>query len=278
MIVGPTSVKPARGARICAYSDARRDRSVIMRSLTRTETVSPLRSHGRSGTARQLLSRASRVGAALWLFWSPPAQALELTPFLGARWLPLDTFHAGLDIGSGAGWLGERAARTQRLGEAGPTLHLGLTADFFDLVSTSLTFGTIFVDEKAAFSEMVIDEDSDVFEADSSLNINILGISAGLRTPDLYLAGHLEKNAWIATSAFARYGHAWLSGSRGIGNCIDCAEEELTLDDGDYLDAGVDLSFKDGNAWGMRLYGSYRHYLRAAPVSEIQIGIGFGYW
>ncbi len=87
--------------------------------------------------AQRLTSRASLVGAALWLFWSPPAQALELTPFLGARWLPLDTFHAGLDIGSGAGWLGERAARTQRLGQGGPTLHLGLTADFFDLVSTA---------------------------------------------------------------------------------------------------------------------------------------------
>jgi hypothetical protein len=198
--------------------------------------------------------------------------------FVAGEWLRLDPFHARFGLGSGVGWMSSRAERTLAVGRVGPTLHFMAGADLFDLVSMEGGLGTIFVKDRASFSESVIDTAGDVSDADSSLNITIFSASAGVKTPDLCLGGNAERNVWAAASAHLRYGHAWLSGGRSIPNCVDCSDEDLALANGDFVDAGVHVGFKAGDGIGMLAFTTYRHYLDASSAGEVQLGIGFSYW
>ncbi len=191
---------------------------------------------------------------------------------------PLDPFHAGLYIGSGYGRLQGATAESQQIGQDGPTLAFRVHFDLYDLISTSISMGTIFVGDSEGFEQNVRDGSGRTFSKESSLNITIIGLSAGLRTPEFCL-WRSETGAPLGISAYARYGNAWISGGRSISNCINCRTEDVALNGGTFVESGVDLGLKAGNGWGMFGSAGYRHYFSGSSArNEIQIGVGVSYW
>ena len=193
--------------------------------------------------------------------------------------LPLDPFHAGVMFGSGVGWFTSKTATTQAIGKIGPTLHAGLTLEFYDLVTTAFSVGTIFVKDKASFNQAVVDAYGNTSNASSSSNITILGLSAGLRTPDLCLHDDADGKKWLAMNAYARYGIAWVSGDRVISNCTNCDSRPLSLDGGKFIESGLKIGSKKGNSLGVAGILGYRHYFAgASPSGEVQVAVEFSYW
>jgi len=193
--------------------------------------------------------------------------------------LPLDPFHAGVMFGSGVGWFTSKTATTQAIGKIGPTLHAGLTLEFYDLVTTAFSVGTIFVKDKASFNQAVVDTYGNTSNASSSSNITILGLSAGLRTPDLCLDYAADGKKWLAMNAYARYGLTWVSGDRIISNCKDCDSRPLSLDGGKFVESGIKIGSKRGNSFGVAGILGYRYYFAgASPSGEVQVAVEFSYW
>lgn len=192
--------------------------------------------------------------------------------------LPLDPFHAGLTIGSGVGWFTEDAT-AQGLGKMGPTLHFSAILELYDLFTGAVSVGTIFVKDKSNFSQGVMDAMGNTFDANSSINLTIVGLSGGLRTPDFCLRFKPDGKGWLAMNAFARYGHAWVSGSRSIENCKDCRSDPLELSGGQFVESGLDVGSKQGDGVGVSVIGGYRQYLGgASPSGEIELAFEISYW
>jgi hypothetical protein len=190
----------------------------------------------------------------------------------------LDPFHAGLTIGSGVGWFTSQTTSTQSIGQIGPTLHVGLNLETYDLVTVAFSIGTIFVKDKASFNQAVVDKYGNTSNASSSSNITIAGLSAGLRTPDFCLHTYTDGKKWLATNAYARYGLTWVSGSRIISNCSDCDSRSLSLDGGKFVESGVRLGIKRDNTFGTAGILGYRYYFAgASPSGEIQVSLEFSF-
>ncbi|HMA93662.1 MAG TPA: hypothetical protein VKP30_13315 [Polyangiaceae bacterium] len=212
----------------------------------------------------------------------PEKASPELASAAGSQegsFLPLDPFHAGLSIGSGVGWFTSQTVNTQALGKVGPTFHAGVSLELYDLLSVAFSAGTIFVKDKASFNQTVVDTYGRTSDASSSANITILGLSAGLRTPDLCLHQHADGKGWLATNAYVRYGLAWVSGDRVISNCKDCDSSPLSLDGGQFVESGIKLGSKRANAWGIAGILGYRQYFAgASPSGEVQLAVEVSYW
>jgi hypothetical protein len=197
----------------------------------------------------------------------------------GGSFLSLDPFHAGLLLGSGVGWFTSQTTSSQSIGSVGPTLNAGLSLELFDLITTAISAGTIFVKDKASFKQGVVDNFGNTSEASSSTNITIVGLSAGLRTPNLCLYDYGDAKRWIVTNAYARYGVAWVSGSRIIENCKDCDSRPLSLNDGQFVESGVKLGIKRANTLGLAGVLGYRQYFAgASPAGEVQLAMEISYW
>ena len=192
---------------------------------------------------------------------------------------PLDRFHAGFGFGSGIGWVTDEAARANLVGKTGPTFHLDVGADIYDLVTLEGSLGTIFLKDDGAYQETVIDQDGVVFDADSSLSLTVATLAAGLRTPDLCLAANQQvRGGWLALFGYVRLGHAWVGGGREIGNCIDCRRETLATPGGTFLEPGLSIGLKANDSWGFSLVSSYRGYFSGTVASEWRIGLMISNW
>lgn len=196
------------------------------------------------------------------------------------RFSPLDPFHAGFGLGSGVGWVSDKTARENLVGTSGPTLHLDVDADIFDLVTLAGSVGTIFLRDDARFRQMVIDSQGQVSDADSSLNLTLASLSGGLRTPDLCLvANQRRKGGWLAMYGFGRVGHAWIGGGRSISRCIDCRQEKLATPGGEFIEPGLSIGLKANDGVGASLVSSYRGYFGgSAAAGEWRIGLTFSNW
>jgi hypothetical protein len=193
---------------------------------------------------------------------------------------PLDPFHAGFGIGSGVGWVTEQAAQANRVGGSGPTLHLDVDGDFFDLVTLGGSLGTIFLKDDGSYTQTVIDSEGEVSDAKSSLNLTLASVFTGLRTPDLCLAANERMQAgWVALYGFTRFGHTWVGGGRSIAQCIDCRSEEVSPMGGWFIEPGLSLGLKANDSWGASLVSSYRGYPAGAGVAgEWRISLMFHNW
>jgi hypothetical protein len=193
---------------------------------------------------------------------------------------PLDPFHAGFGIGSGVGWLTNQAASYNHVRKSGPTFHLDVDADVFDLVTLGGSLGTIFLKDDGQFKQTVINTEGDVYDAESSLNLTQASLFTGLRTPDYCLAANQKLRAgWVALYAFTRVGYTWLGAGRAIAQCIDCREDTLSTPGGVFVEPGVSLGLKANDGIGMSLVTGYRGYPSGASVAgELRIAIMFHYW
>jgi hypothetical protein len=107
--------------------------------------------------------------------------------------------------------------------------------------------------------------------AESSLNLYIFALTAGLRTPDYTVAELPTPGHRAAISGYARFGPAWISGQRSIEMCVDCHVEELELADGSLLELGATLGLMlDG--LGLSLLAGYKQYSASAVSGEIDLG------
>src|SRR5689334_3517867 len=71
------------------------------------------------------------------------------------KFSPLDPFHAGFGFGSGVGRVTDETARANLVGKTGPTFHLDVGADIYDLVTLEGTLGTIFLKDNGAYQQTV---------------------------------------------------------------------------------------------------------------------------
>lgn len=188
----------------------------------------------------------------------------------------LHPFRVGLLIDLGYGKLDTTQTRAKSIGDSGFAFGSSLNADVFDLVSLGATAGTVFVDDNAEFEQGVVNLAGDETTAESTLNVNLLALSAGLRTPTLRLAGD-STGAYSGMWLFARYGKSWQGASRSIANCGDCDSEDITLGDGAFLDSGLLLGLlNDESPLGLLAGVGYRLYFdEAAARYSITGKLGF---
>jgi hypothetical protein len=105
------------------------------------------------------------------------------------------------------------------------------------------------------------------------LNLNNLGLSAGLRSPALHLTEPDEYGNYPATWVFARYGTSWQSASRSIAMCGDCDSEDIDLGDGSFIDAGALIGIFYGKApLGLVVGCNYKHYMGDSAIKYIFSG------
>ena len=189
----------------------------------------------------------------------------------------LHPFRMGLLIDLGYGKLDTPQTRSKSIGDSGFGFGSTLNADIFDLVSLGATAGTVFVEDNAEFEQGVVNQVGEESTAESTLNVNLLGLSAGLRTPTLRLGGDGGAGSFSGTWLFARYGKSWQGASRSIANCGDCDSEDITLGDGTFLDAGVLLGLlNDEVPLGLLAGAGYRLYFDdAAARYAITAKLGF---
>jgi hypothetical protein len=153
-------------------------------------------------------------------------------------------------------------------------------ADLFDLFTFGGSLGTIFIPDNGSFKQWVIDTERVVSNAESSLNLTVASLFAGLRTPDFCLVANDKARAgWVAWHGFARFGHAWFGGARTIEGCVDCDVRKLAFANGSFLEPGAEIGIKANDGFGMALFTSYRRYLSgAAALAEWRIGYLISYW
>jgi hypothetical protein len=189
-------------------------------------------------------------------------------------------------MGSGVGWLSDSTVASQKVGKVGALLHAGLTAEIFDLITTELSLSAVFISDEHGFSRAVVDLDGNEFVAHSSTSVAAVGISGGLRTPELCLTfdevGFGKPGnppLWTGLYAYARYGAASISGGRTISDCLDCGGSDLTVTSGTFLDTGVNLGFKLSDSLGGSVVTGYRHYFGGASIAgELQIMVGLSFF
>jgi len=212
---------------------------------------------------------------------SPAAAQPAESPYPRAgAFSPLDPFHAGFGIGSGIGWVTEETARENLVGNWGPTIHLDIDADLFDLFTLGGSLGTTFLPDNGSFRQWVIDTEGIVSNAESSLNLTIASLFVGLRTPDFCLAADQQaREGWLASYGFVHFGRSWFGGARTIDNCSDCDVRKLEFANGSFVEPGASIGIKANDGFGMSLSTSYRRYLSgAAALAEWRIGYTITYW
>ncbi len=186
-------------------------------------------------------------------------------------------FRMGLLIDLGYGKLDATQTRAKSIGDSGFAFGSSLNADVFDLVSLGASAGTVFVDDNAEFEQGVVNQAGDETTAESTLNVNLLALSAGLRTPTLRLGEVSGAGSYPGIWLFARYGKSWQGASRSIANCGDCDSEDITLGDGAFLDSGLLLGLlNDESPLGLLAGVGYRLYFDdAAARYSITAKLGF---
>lgn len=189
----------------------------------------------------------------------------------------LHPFRVGLLIDLGYGKLDTTQARNKSIGDSGFAFGGSLNADVFDLVSLGASAGTVFVDDNAEFEQGVVNLAGEATTAESTLNVNLLALSAGLRTPTLRLDELSAAGSYPGMWLFARYGKSWQGASRSIANCGDCDSEDIALGDGPFLDSGLMLGLiNDESPLGLLGGVGYRLYFDdAAARYSITAKVGF---
>jgi hypothetical protein len=210
--------------------------------------------------------------------WEPSARAEAPAP-TPHTFAPLDAFHSQLGIDVGYGWLRDDQAETAQIGTNGVAFGISLGAELFDVVTTSGYFGTVFVADESPFSQGVVNQAGDASTAESSLNLYIFGLSAGLRTPTFVLSEPAENGAFAGGWTFLRGGMSWQSASRSVTNCIDCNVEDIDLGNGPYLEAGAALGLVNPDGLGLFAQLYYRQYFGDAAVRRsVHLSVGFSYF
>lgn len=192
--------------------------------------------------------------------------------------MPLDPFHAGFVIGSGASWLsGDWPSGVDRVG---PIAVMGITFEFFDLLTVAASGDVTFLKEPNGRTTPVMDDYGNISEAKQGVDVAAFGLSAGLRTPDYFLGSPGTGGlSWSALSAFLRAGYAWSEGTEGYGNCVDCPSVTLSQGRGAFLQPGASIGVKLGDGIGVSGIASYRYFFEGNGIDgQIQLGLGVSYW
>src|SRR6185437_13293746 len=121
---------------------------------------------------------------------------------------------------SGAAWLTSKAI-AQGLSQVGPVFTIGVMPEVFDILTTAFTYDIVSPSDSGAFDEAVVDQNGNMTMASSRTAIDIIALSAGLRTPVLGIYDW-PYGRWAGAFAYARAGYAWISGDRGISDCGSC--------------------------------------------------------
>lgn len=141
-----------------------------------------------------------------------------------------------------------------------------------DLIAVSADGGGAFPQDNGEFAELVQPVSGNESEArgvDSDFSMARYAVAIGLRTP--FLAVQQTKHGWTAVALHADIGEGWLSGSRGIPDCVNCTTEHLQFRSGNFWRVGADLTVP---ATRLR-YGvtaEYQRYLGSSSVTdELQV-------
>jgi hypothetical protein len=207
-----------------------------------------------------------------------PAPAADRSALLPGRFVPLRAARLVLSLGSGVQWLDRSTAAANQIDDSGPTFNGTLGFTLYDIVMVTTAFAFAHPSDSASFSEQVVPEmgGGSPQSADSSLIVASYSIAAGLRTP--FWALGAVANGWVATSLFAQYGSAGVTGERSISNCVDCRTDHLAIPGGTFWRFGIDLfepSRKPGHGWG--LTASYDRYDPGAGLRD-ELRIGLSLW
>jgi hypothetical protein len=90
----------------------------------------------------------------------------------------------------------DSAASSQHIGTKGVTVHLGVDFEFFDLLTTSASFGTNFVGDDSSFNRWSLTRAGTSRKQIPRSALTISALSAGLRTPEYCFTLVPERNIW----------------------------------------------------------------------------------
>ena len=174
-------------------------------------------------------------------------QALRLQPSVG-----LELITGSLEDGT---------AESQGTGSRawGMQLNMGVTA--LSVLSVSADLGIADLADNNAFTENTTEG-----ERTSSVSAFLGSLAVGLRTPPLSLSD--EPSATL--SAGVNVGHTWMSAERSIVQCVDCTEQDLEINAGNFLEPGLYVA--PSRRWG--LSARYRVYAGESDLrNAIMIGV-----
>ena len=188
---------------------------------------------------------------------------------------PLHPVEFGLGATIGPTWFKEQEAAANGLGHFAPSIGLGMTLDFYEIVTTSFTYERVFTSDDKSFKELVTDEFGNVLSATSTTHVNVFLLSAGLRTPPIVVwRGAQGSQAWSGIFAYLRGGTALIASDRSIDNCDDCDTKSLPLHSGPFVEPGI--KFYGGERLAIAVGISYRAYLAGSSLAgEVPLSLEF---
>ena len=137
----------------------------------------------------------------------------------------------------------------------------------------------ILLGDRNGFTQQVVNENGQVVTARSGTGVSILGLSAGLRTPDFPIWVNPINVAWVAAHAYCRAGYAWADAGRGIASCLGCSSENIDVIGGPFVEPGALIGLKADDGIGAFAFVAYRNYFGGSSVSgEAQLGVGISYF
>jgi hypothetical protein len=181
-------------------------------------------------------------------------------------------------------WLGGAHATMDSLwaidrgmGARGGGFQLGLGARLLHVIVVDGEFGALFPDDKRPFSQSTVCIGDCSSNAGGSQTSSILlytwTAAVGLQTPRV--------GFWkVGVSPGVRLGAATYVGRRGIGNCSDCAVQDLDLRAGPYGEYGVTVLLgrpdRSNSTEYVTLTAAYRSFLGSSSHFENHLVLHLG--
>lgn len=167
------------------------------------------------------------------------------------KWIGVDLFTSALDAqtadGEGVGTRGW-----------GMQVNFGLTA--LQVLTARVDLGLVALRDERRFTQ-----ETNLGDQTSGVAGGMATVAAGLRTPPVSFGPETP----VRVAAGAGVGHSWIDANRTIANCIDCDGENVSVDGGNFWEAG--LQFDQGGRSGIAV--RYRAYLGEADIRDgIMVG------
>lgn len=204
----------------------------------------------------------------------PPIRPVPLEATSVGTFMPQHPVRIALAINTGAAWIQPPAAAQDQIDDQAILVNASLGLTIYDVFSISGSAGAAFPGDHASFTQEVMPEmGGDTSMASSHVEVQIYSLALGLRTPFLALGPN-----GFSGAVFADYGWSTFHAVRSITDCRDCRTDGLTMTDGSFWRAGIDLVLPLGNP-RMRyaLTTAYQHYNQAAGLLQ-EFHIGMAFW
>jgi hypothetical protein len=192
------------------------------------------------------------------------------------RFLGLDLLYTYFNVGGGPVWLKPDVAADRGTASSGAVMAFSVGFGLLDLVAGEAGGEVLSLDDHAKFDEDVVVVSGPVGSVghsaqwESEIFATHATVAAGLRTPSLCLWPTVPgRDNCVAAHAYFFLGQSWTSGTRSIGKCEGCREEDLHFVGGSFIEPGLTFglpSRSEGVGIGVRT--SFRHYQRQATLAN----------